>query len=181
MRKNSLEEVEFNQTLNNFETQEDLEFYRETIVDEIKELEFTIKVEEFKSKINMLKTEQDFVELDKDEVIAQIKEDGSLIEYVNAKFQNDYDVILESVKTFEWALYYASPELQNDYEIVYQALQLNPNAIEYASDELKMKDEFIRIYINHWVGKYKIYKNIDEFIQIHTLVIDKELIKNLEK
>ncbi len=177
MSENNLEEVEFEQTLNNFETQENLEFYRKAIVDKIEELESNIKVEEFKSKIAILEVEQDVMELDKAKVIVQIKEDGSMIEYVGSKFQNDYDVALEAVKIFEWALCYVSQELQNDYEIVYQALQLNPDAIEYASNELKMKDEFIEIYINHWVGKNKMYKTVDEFIQIHELIIDKELIK----
>jgi len=108
-----------------------------------------------------------------------MKEDGSMLEYVGSKFQNDYDVVIEAVKTFEWALYYASEELQNDYEMVYQALQLNPNAIEYASDELKTEEEFIKIYIKHWVGEHKIYKNIEEFIKLHELLIDKKLIEKI--
>jgi hypothetical protein len=178
MSKNSLEEIEFEQTLNNFETQEDLELYRDSIMDEIEELESTIKVEEFKSKIGTLETEQGVMELEKDKVIAQMKENGSMLEYVGSKFQNDYDVVVEAVKTFEWALCYASQELQNDYEIVFQALQLNPDAIEYASDEMKMQEEFIKIYINYWVGEHKMYKTIDEFIEFNNqLLIDVELIR----
>ena len=178
MSGNSLDEVEFEQTLKNFETQVDLEFYRDSIMDEIKELESTIKVEEFKSKIDTLEIEQGVMELDKDKVLVQMKEDGSMIEYVGGKFQNDYDVALEAVKTYEWALCYLSEELQNDYEIVYQALQLNPDAIEYASDEMKTQEEFIKIYINYWVGEHKMYKTIDEFIEFNNqLLIDVELIR----
>ena len=172
MSENSLEEAEFEQSLNNFEAPEEVEFYMEYLENEIQKL----KVDKFRLKIDSLASEQDTIESDRDKVIAQMKEDGSMIEYVGSEFQNDYNVVLEAVKTFEWALCYASKELQNEYEIVFQALQVNPNALEYASDELKTQDEFIKIYINHWVGEYKVYKTIDEFIQLHELVIDRDLV-----
>ena len=162
-------------SLNNFQTLEELELDRDSLVEDIKELEFSLKIKKFELKIK-----QEIIEQDKDKVIEQVKEDGSVIEYVGSEFQNDYDVVIEAVKTFEWALCYASKELQNDYEIVYQALLLNPNAIEYASDELKTQDEFLRIYLNHWVGKYKIYKTIDEFIQVHEMAVDLDLIKKIQ-
>ena len=171
MSEYSLEEAEFEQTLNNFETPEELEFYIEHLEDEVQKL----KIRKFRLKLDGLA----IIELEKTKVIAQMKEDGSMLEYVGSKFQNDYDVVIEAVKTFEWALYYASEELQNDYEMVYQALQLNPNAIEYASDELKTEEEFIKIYIKYWVGEHKIYKNIEEFIKLHELLIDKKLIEKI--
>ena len=132
--------------------------------------------------MDLLAIEQGTIVLDKDKVIVQMKKDGSMLEYVGSKFQNDYDVVLEAVKTFEWALCYTSKELQNDYEIVYQALQLNPNAIEFASDEMKTQKEFIKIYINHWVGEHNIYQTIEEFIKLDDqLLIDEKLIKEYSK
>ena len=48
MSKNTLEEVEFEQTLNNFKTVEDLEFYKDHITDKLERLNSTIKIEQFK-------------------------------------------------------------------------------------------------------------------------------------
>ena len=179
MNKKCLEEVEFEQTLNNFKTLEELEFFKAHPEDRLQKLEVQEKIEEFKLKLDMLEIEQGSIVLDKEKVIEKMREDGSILEYVGSRFQNDYDVVLEAVKTYEWALYYASKELQDDYEIVFQALKLNPKALEYASHTLKREEKFIKIYINYWVGDNKIYKNVDEFIRLHELFIDEELIQNL--
>jgi hypothetical protein len=169
MSKKSLDLVEFEQSLNNIEALDDLEFLRDHIIDERNQL--IDEINQLKLKLKKLESEQ------KDEAMALVKEDGSALEYVGNKFQNDYDVVLEAVKKFEWALCYASSELQDDYEIVYQALKVNPNQIEYASDTLKAHDDFIKMYVDYWVGEYKIYKNIEEFLEIHELPVDEMLIR----
>ena len=172
----TIDDIEFEQNLNNFKSAEDLKFYIEHLEDEVEELQSQVKIEKFKLNLDLLKIEQGKRELDREKVILQMKEDGSVLEYVGSKFQNDYDVVIEAVKSYEWALSYASKELRDDYEVVYQALLVNPNAIAFASEELKKHKDLIALYINHWVGENKFYKSIDEFMELHDSVISKELI-----
>lgn len=119
------------------------------------------------------------ISTNRSEILKEIKEDGSHIEYISKEFQNDYEIVLEATKTFDWALQYASEELQDDYEIVWSQLQLNPYALEFASDDIKHHDEIIRFYIDHFVGKSKMYKDINEFFIHEECLVNKNKVKRL--
>ena len=167
-----LKDIELDLNLEMLENVGELEFYIEYLEDEVEKLTAQKKIIEFQLSLENLKLECGETELDKEKVLMQVKEDGSVLKYVGTKFQDDYDVVLEAVQNYEFALMYASEELQNDYEIVYQALKCNPNAIKFASDTLKKNDDFILLYVEYWVGENKFYKSMEEFKKYHELLID---------
>jgi replicative superfamily II helicase len=162
-----LEKIEFERSLEEFNTLEDLEFFKTYLVDEIAKL---------KEQIQKIAKESDVVAYEKEDLLRELRVDGSIIAYVSKEFRNDYEVMLCAVMHYEWALCYASAELQNDYEIVYQALKKNPNQIEWVSSELKNDAAFVKMYVDYWVGEYKIYQTLEEFLEFHPLSLDKETI-----
>jgi hypothetical protein len=162
-----LEDVEFERSLENFNTLENLEFLKAYLVEDIAKL---------KEQLQKSKEESDIIEYERGDLLNELKVNGSIIAHVSYEFRNDYEVMLCAVMHYEWALCYASEELQNDYEIVYQAMKKNPNQIEWASNELKNDVTFIKMYIDCWVGEYEIYKTLEEFFKYHPLVLDKETI-----
>jgi replicative superfamily II helicase len=163
----TLEDVEFDKSLENFHTLEDLEFFKIHLVAEIAKI---------KKELQKLEDESAVIEYEREDLLNELNIDGSIIAYVSKEFRNDYEVMLCAVMHYEWALCYASAELQNDYEIVYQALKKNPNQIEWASSELKNDAAFVKMYIDYWVGEYKIYQTLEEFLEFHPLSLDKETI-----
>jgi replicative superfamily II helicase len=162
-----LEKIEFERSLEEFNTLEDLEFFKTHLVDEIAKL---------KEQIQKIAKESDVVAYEKEDLLRELRVDGSIIAYVSKEFRNDYEVMLCAVMHYEWALCYASAELQNDYEIVYQALKKNPNQIEWVSSELKNDAAFVKMYVDYWGGEYKIYQTLEEFLEVHPLALDKETI-----
>jgi len=162
-----IEDIEFERSLEEFNALEDLEFLKTHLVEEIAKL---------KEQLQKSKEESDIIEYEKEDLLIELSFNGSIIANVSYEFRNDYEVMLCAVMHYEWALCYASAELQNDYEIVYQAMKKNPNQIEWASSELKNDAIFIKMYVDYWVGEYKIYKTLEEFFKHHPLVLDKETI-----
>jgi hypothetical protein len=162
-----LEKIEFERSLEEFNTLEDLEFLKAYLVEEIAKL---------KEQIQNIKDSSKIVKYEKEDLLNELRVDGSIIAYVSKEFCDDYDIMLCAVMHYDWALCYASTNLQNDYEIVYQALKKNPNQIEWASNELKNDTAFVKMYVDYWVGEYKTYKTLEEFLEVHPLTLDKETI-----
>lgn len=159
--------------LQNLEGLGELEFYQDALEEEIDVLKKTIKKEKLYASINAASS------YNRNETIQEIKKDGSYIEYIKEEFQNDYEIVFEAVKTYGWALQYASEALQSDYEIVWNQLQINPYAIEFASTELKSHNDLIKLYIDYFVGEFKMYKNIEEFLINEECLVDTDRVKEI--
>lgn len=71
--------------------------------------------------------------------------DGQLLEYVDAKYQDDINLVKIAVKTrkikiaFNTALQYASLRLRDNKEVVLEAVKTNGFALQYAS--LRLRDD----------------------------------------
>jgi replicative superfamily II helicase len=165
-----LEELEFEKSLENFNTLEELEFLKAHLLEEIQKL---------KEQLKRLEAESGAIAYKREDLLRELRVDGSIIAYVSKEFRNDYEVMLCAVMHYEWALCYASVELQNDYEIVYQALKKNPNQIEWVSSELRNDAAFVKMYVDYWVGEYKIYQTLEEFLEVHPLLLEKRSIEKL--
>jgi replicative superfamily II helicase len=163
----TIEDVEYQRSLENFKTLEELEYLKAHLLEELADK---------KAQLEKILQESDIVEYERKDLLDDLIVDGSIIAIVSTEFRNDYEVMLRAVMHYDWALCYASVELQNDYEIVYQALKKNPNQLEWVSDELQKEAEFIKMYINYWVGENQIYKTLEEFLEFHPLALEKEKI-----
>jgi len=173
MNNNSLREAEFQQTLNNFNNLEDIEFYEETLSEQRDKMISNIDLDIYVFRIYSLEIDEELVELDENIVIAEIKQEDTQLEYIGNKFQNNYDALIEAINEFEFAMYNLPEDLQKQYETVSKDLLLKIDTIKSINNKLKTENMSLTIYINYSMGDQKIKHTLDEFLRIHQLVIIK--------
>ena len=39
--------------------------------------------------------------------------------------------------------------------------------------------KFVKMYVDYWVGEYKIYQTLEEFLEVHPLLLEKRSIEKL--
>lgn len=81
----------------------------------------------------------------KDFILAAMKKDESILEYVSENLKNDKELILAAVSNNGAALQYASEELKADKAIVIAALSNQGSALEFAADDLKGDKDVVLI------------------------------------
>ena len=70
-------------------------------------------------------------------VLAAVKKDAHMLEYVSESLKNEKVIVLEAVKQDGYALEHASEELRNNKDIVLEAVRQKPRSLRYASEQLK--------------------------------------------
>ena len=79
----------------------------------------------------------------KDFILAAMKKDESILEYVSENLKDDKELILAAVSVNGGTLQYASDKCKDEKELVLAALSTDGSALEYASDRLKEDREVV--------------------------------------
>ena len=88
----------------------------------------------------------------KQEVLEEVKKDGSKLILASEELKNDFDVVMTAVKNFSWSIEDAGEKARDNKDIIKEVLKKNSTYIEYASDRLRDDDEIMGIALekNHW-------------------------------
>ena len=81
----------------------------------------------------------------KDFILAAMKKDESILEYVSENLKDDKELILAAVSKNGGALQYASEELKADKTVAIAAISNQGSALEFVSDDLKSDKEVVLI------------------------------------
>lgn len=169
-----LEELELEQSLKNFETEEELELYASQLTYQIAKLK--AEVEELKKTTTKYVS---CVETDRKIVLESVKNYGWALEYASEELKNDYEVVMQAIENDSTSLACASDELKNDYEVVSKAVKLDAYALEYASESLKKDKEIIALYIDYFRSIIDSYSDLKQFMVDYNSPVDYELLKEI--
>ncbi len=88
----------------------------------------------------------------KDFILAAMKKDESILEYVSENLKNDKELILAAVSKNGGVLQYASDKCKDEKELVLAALSTDGSALEYASERLKEDREVVLAAVSNYGG-----------------------------
>jgi hypothetical protein len=88
----------------------------------------------------------------KDFILAAMKKDESILEYVSENLKDDKELILAAVSVNGGTLQYASDKCKDEKELVLAALSTDGSALEYASDRLKEDREVVLAAVSNYGG-----------------------------
>lgn len=113
---------------------------------------------------------------DKKKVIAEVREEGTLLSKVTADLRNDYDVVYAAVVDNGLGLEFAGEKMKDNFDIVNEAVIENGLALEFASDALKENLEICKeaVYSNPLAMKFVKCKSIIEDREIIMHCVTKE-------
>lgn len=75
-------------------------------------------------------------DMEKQEVLNLVKENGLNLENLKEEFKNDKEIVIEAVKENGMALEFASNDLRNDSEVIFEAILQNPEAINFSNKDI---------------------------------------------
>ena len=76
------------------------------------------------------------IDMEKQEVLNLVKENGLNLENLKEEFKNDKEIVIEAVKENGMALEFASNDLRNDSEVIFEAILQNPEAINFSNKDI---------------------------------------------
>ena len=88
----------------------------------------------------------------KDFILAAMKKDESILEYVSENLKDDKELILAAVSVNGGTLQYASDKCKDEKELVLAALSTDGSALEYASERLKEDREVVLAAVLNYGG-----------------------------
>ena len=107
------------------------------------------KLIEIEMKTRSSTTEKERIkklDMEKQEVLNLVKENGLNLENLKEEFKNDKEIVIEAVKENGMALEFASNDLRNDSEVIFEAILQNPEAINFSNKDIDiLKTEEINV------------------------------------
>ena len=100
-------------------------------------------LEKFKKEIISLSNEK--LKVDKEVILAAVKQNGYALQYADEKLKADKKFILAAVKENGYALEYADEKLKADKKIVLAAVKQDVSALDYVDDSLKNDPDILAI------------------------------------
>ena len=97
------------------------------------------KLIEIEMKTRSSTTEKERIkklDMEKQEVLNLVKENGLNLENLKEEFKNDKEIVIEAVKENGMALEFASNDLRNDSEVIFEAILQNPEAINFSNKDI---------------------------------------------
>jgi hypothetical protein len=82
---------------------------------------------------------------DKELILAAVSKNGGVLQYASDKCKDDKEIVLAAVSNAGWALEYASEELKTDKTVAIAAISNQGSALEFVSDDLKSDKEVVLI------------------------------------
>ncbi len=98
-------------------------------------------LEKFKKEIISLSDEK--LKVDKEVILAAVKQNGYALQYADEKLKADKKFILAAVKQNGKALEYTDEKLKADKKIVLLVVKQNGRTLEYADEKLKANKEVV--------------------------------------
>ena len=98
-------------------------------------------LEKFKKEIISLSNEK--LKVDKEVILAAVKQNGYALQYADEKLKANKEVILAAVKQDGNTLQYADKKLKANKEVVLAAVKQSGGALQYADEKLKADKKFI--------------------------------------
>ncbi|EFC41409.1 Hypothetical protein NAEGRDRAFT_70806 [Naegleria gruberi] len=118
---------------------------------------------------------------DREVVLALVKRQGSMLEYVNTEYRSkptthdteetisNRDIIMEAVNSEGYALRFASFEWRNTFEVVMKAVQNDGLALKYASNEMR---DCAEIVIEAMKRDYNALEYVSHRLQVSPEIIE---------
>ena len=100
-------------------------------------------LEKFKKEIISLSDEK--LKVDKEVILAAVKQNGKALEYTDEKLKADKKIVLLVVKQNGRTLEYADEKLKANKEVVLAAVKQDVSALDYVDDSLKNDPDILAI------------------------------------
>ena len=100
-------------------------------------------LEKFKKEIISLSNEK--LKVDKEVILAAVKQNGYALEYADKKLKVDKEVVLAAIKQSSYALNDADEKLKADKKFILAAVKQDVSALDYVDDSLKNDPDILAI------------------------------------